>query len=229
MLLYVDDASRPTRHHAPVRTRRRGDRKKRLTLAANIASKDASAKVSVGPHTENPTLLTRMLDVASILGETRNARGVDEVSGDRSGRDRRGTGFLRPSGHRARRRGQGGGLGAIPRELKGNRAAEARRRSSDEGLAGRRDHVVESVHHPLLFADFSLREGVERFFERIWPGLCSYCSAVVSRVISGRSDKRRRVQLTRRDRRRLAIIIVPCPAVLLCHTDAAIVARAPRR
>src|SRR6266850_2426451 len=37
-------------------TRRNGA----LTLAANIASKDASAKVSVGPHTENPALLTRI-------------------------------------------------------------------------------------------------------------------------------------------------------------------------
>src|ERR1700730_18097145 len=31
-----------------------------LTLAANIASKDAISKVSVGPHTANPALLTRM-------------------------------------------------------------------------------------------------------------------------------------------------------------------------
>src|SRR3979490_2726175 len=31
-----------------------------LTLAANIASKAAMAKVSVGPHIANPALLTRM-------------------------------------------------------------------------------------------------------------------------------------------------------------------------
>ena len=51
-----------------------------------------------------------------------------------------------------------GDVGAIPRELKGDRAAEAGRRSRDEGLqAG--EIALLSRHHPLLIADFSLRKG----------------------------------------------------------------------
>jgi hypothetical protein len=64
-------------------------------------------------------------------------------------------------------------LGAIPRELKGDRAAEAGRRSRDEGLQAV-EIVLLSRHHPLLFADFSLREGVERFL-RDSARLVGYC------------------------------------------------------
>ena len=69
-----------------------------------------------------------------------------------------------------------GDLGAIPRELKGDRAAEAGRRSRDEGLqAG--EIVLLSRHHPLLFADFSLPGGVERVL-RDSARLVSYCFAM---------------------------------------------------
>jgi len=63
----------------PAQMRRRGGNGA-LTLEANIAFEGRERKVSVGPNTENPALLTRMSDVAHFLGETRNARGVGEVS-----------------------------------------------------------------------------------------------------------------------------------------------------
>ena len=55
-----------------------------------------------------------------------------------------------------------GDVGAIPRELNGDRAAEAGRRSRDEGLQAV-EILLLSRHHPLLIAGFSLREGGERF------------------------------------------------------------------
>ena len=67
-------------------------------------------------------------------------------------------------------------VGPIPPELKGDRAAEAGRRSRDESLeAG--EIALLSRHHPLLFADFSLREGVGRFL-RDRTRFVSYCFAL---------------------------------------------------
>ena len=63
--------------------------------------------------------------------------------------------------------------GPIPRELKGDRAAEAGRRSRDDGLQAV-EIVLLSRQHPLLIADFSLREGVERFL-RDSARFVSYC------------------------------------------------------
>src|SRR5438876_12159531 len=64
-------------------------------------------------------------------------------------------------------------VGAIPRELKGDCATEAGRRSRDKGLQAV-EIVLLSRHHPLLLADFSLREGVERIL-RDSARLVSYC------------------------------------------------------
>src|ERR1700731_2392066 len=62
MMLPVPRANMPGANAA---TRRNGAR----TLAANIPSNDASAKVSVGPHTENPALLTRMSMSPTLLAK----------------------------------------------------------------------------------------------------------------------------------------------------------------
>jgi hypothetical protein len=69
-----------------------------------------------------------------------------------------------------------GDVGAIPRELNGDRAAEAGRRSGDKGLQAV-EIALLSRHHPLLFADLSLREGVERFL-RDSARFVSYCFAL---------------------------------------------------
>src|SRR2546430_3990217 len=56
LMLMMLPVPRATMAGANAATRRNGA----LTLAANNASNDATAKVSVGPQTENPALLTRM-------------------------------------------------------------------------------------------------------------------------------------------------------------------------
>jgi hypothetical protein len=109
----------------------------------------------------------------TFLGETRNARGVGEVSGDEVGATALQLDFFDRLDTAPRVAAMHGDLGAIPRELKGDRAAEAGRRSRDEGLQAV-EIVLLSRHRPLLFADFSLREGVERFL-RDSARLVSYC------------------------------------------------------
>jgi hypothetical protein len=56
-----------------------------------------------------------------------------------------------------------GDVGAIASKLKGNRAAEAGGGSCNEGFQAVEIAWLSRRHHPLLFADFSLRDGVERF------------------------------------------------------------------
>src|SRR5467141_1237779 len=55
LMLMMLPVPRDTMPGANAATRRNGA----LTLTAHIASKDAISNVSVGPHTENPALLTR--------------------------------------------------------------------------------------------------------------------------------------------------------------------------
>src|ERR1700692_271677 len=56
LMLMMVPVLRATMPGANAATRRNGA----LTLAANIASNEAISNVAVGPHTENPALLTRM-------------------------------------------------------------------------------------------------------------------------------------------------------------------------
>src|SRR6185369_16422699 len=106
------------------------------------------------PHRE-PGVVDQDVDVANFLGETLNACGVTEVSRDEAGAAALQLDFFDRLDAAPRVAAMHGDLCAIPRELKGDRAAEAGRRPRDEGLqAG--EIVLLSRHRPLLFADFSL-------------------------------------------------------------------------
>src|SRR5258705_6298946 len=65
LMLMMLPVPRDTMPGANAATRKNGA----LTLAANIASNEATAKVSVGPHIAKPALVTRMSMSPTFLAE----------------------------------------------------------------------------------------------------------------------------------------------------------------
>ena len=117
-----------------------------LTLAANIASKDATSNVSVGPHDGESGVVDQDVDVANFLGETSDACVVVEVRRDEVGAAALQVDLFDRMHPAHRVAAMHGDVGTIPRELKGDRAAEAGRGSRDEGFQAMEIALLSGGH-----------------------------------------------------------------------------------
>ena len=147
MMLPVPRATMPGANAA---TRKNGA----LTLAANrIEGRDLKC-LRGSPHRE-PGVVDQDVDVANLLGETGDARGVGEVGGDEVRATALQLDFFDRLDTALRVAAMHSDVGAIPRELKGDRATQAGCCSRDQRFQAMQRALLSVSHHPLLFADFS--------------------------------------------------------------------------
>jgi|SRR5438105_2805704 len=143
----VDDAPGPTRHHAW--RERRDEEERRPDVGGEYRVEGGEGEGLRGtPHRE-AGVVDQDVDVANLLGQTADARGIGKI-----GRDEAGASALRLDLFDCLRSTRGvaamhDDVGTIARKLRGDRAAESGRGSRDERFQAMQIALLSGSHHPL--------------------------------------------------------------------------------